>query len=156
VFFDRKVSKSVCSRVLRKIGWSWKVPTNFQLAKYSLKNVARYLSFIEWIQGVVDWSKLKFCDEAHIVPQKIGNQKVLGLVNKRVYTKDATLHQASSSISIITSLDVHQAISLFVDYQEESNTQWDFVEFVLTACEKGFLQKRTNPNNFANIVERIL
>jgi hypothetical protein len=96
---------------------------------------------MEWIQGVVDWSKLKFCDEAYIVPWKIGNQKVLGLVNKRVYTKDTTLHQASSSISIITSLDVHQAIPLFVDYREESNTQWDFVEFVLAACEKGFLQK---------------
>jgi hypothetical protein len=133
--FEWKVTKPVASRTLQKMGWSWKVPTNFQIAKYNSHNIARYLAYLEWVQSIEDWSTLKFCDESHIVPHKIGNRKVLGLVNQRVYTRDSTLNQASSSITVMTFLDPDQLIPLWVDYREESNNQWDFLEFVLGACE---------------------
>jgi hypothetical protein len=63
--FEHQVSKSVASHIVCKLDWSWKVPTTFQIAKYNLE---RYVDFLEWIQSVDDWTKLKFCDESHIVP----------------------------------------------------------------------------------------
>jgi hypothetical protein len=52
--FERKVTRSVASHTLKKMGWSWKVPTNFQIAKYNSHNIARYLAFLEWVQGIED------------------------------------------------------------------------------------------------------
>jgi hypothetical protein len=74
------------------------------------------------------------------MPRKIGNRKVLGLVNWHVYTWDSTLNQANSLITVMTSLTPKRFILLWVDYCKESNNQWDFLEFVLGACEVKFLQ----------------
>jgi hypothetical protein len=105
---------------------SWDGFGKIQIAKYNSRNIACYLAFLEWVQGIENWFTLKFCDESHIISQKIGNQKVLGLVNQCVYTRDSTLNQASSSITIMISLDLDQPVPLWVDYREESNNQWDF------------------------------
>jgi hypothetical protein len=112
------------------------VPTAFQINKYTQQNLIRYVSFLQWVQ-TADPRKLKFCDESHVVPRKLANRKVCGLVNKRVYTRDATLHQANGSISLMTSLDPSNPI--FLDFRTDSNTQWDFVAFVLSACALHFL-----------------
>jgi len=63
---------------------------------------------------------------------------VLGLVNKRVYNRDSTLQQPNASVTLLTSLD--NLGPIFFDYREQSNTQWDFVDFVLSACENGALR----------------
>lgn len=137
--FDRQVSRSVASRVLIKMGWSWKVPTRFQIAKYSVVNLERYVDYLEWVQSVEDWTQLKYCDESHIVPQKLTSRKVLGLVNRRVYVPDSTLNQARASITLMTSLTEDDGIPFIFNYRIESNDQWDFLEFLLTACENGSL-----------------
>jgi transposase len=138
--WNRRVSQSVCNRTLQQMGWSWKVPTKFQIAKYQPKILLRYVDFIEWIQSVEDWTHLKFCDESHIIPRKIGS--VLGLVNQRVYLRESTLNQASASLTILTTLTpLESGLPLFIDYREESNTQWDFLEFVISACESKALKR---------------
>jgi hypothetical protein len=45
--FQKRVSKSVASRTLQKMGWSWKMPTAFQITKYSQTNLVRYIDFLE-------------------------------------------------------------------------------------------------------------
>jgi hypothetical protein len=62
---------------------------------------------------------------------------MLGLVNKRVYMQDCTLHQPAASVTIMTSLN--ESWPLLLDYREQSNTQWDFLNFVLAAAEMDFL-----------------
>lgn len=47
--------------------------------------------------------------------------------------KDSTLHEANGSITLAT-LDPGGPILL--DYRTNSNTQWDFVEFVLYASRR--------------------
>jgi hypothetical protein len=74
--FERQVTKSVCSRTLQKMGWSWKIPVCFQIAKYSILNLERYCDFLEWIQ-TMNMSKLKFADEAHVIAKKLSSRKVL-------------------------------------------------------------------------------
>jgi hypothetical protein len=38
--------------------WSFKIPTTYQIHKYSVANIENYLMYLEWIQSVVDWSRL--------------------------------------------------------------------------------------------------
>jgi transposase len=83
--------------------------------------------------------KLKFVDEAHVVSRELGTSKVLGLVGKRTYTRERTLNAPSASLTLLTSLV--DEIPFFIDYRIQSNTQWDFADFLLLACEAGYLKK---------------
>jgi len=67
----------------------------------------------------------------------LSKRKVLGLRNSRVYLKENTMREAHASLTVITSITGEEPI--LIDYREESNDQWDFVDFVLYACEKGYL-----------------
>jgi hypothetical protein len=58
------------------MNWSFKVPTSFQIHKYSTENIERYTMFIEWIQSIEDWSKLKFLDEAHFIARNLTKGKI--------------------------------------------------------------------------------
>lgn len=74
--YNRRVSKSVTQRLLKKLGWSWRIPTGFQIQKYTLRNMARYLDYIRGIQKIPP-PKIKFLDEAHIVSKDLHKKKVI-------------------------------------------------------------------------------
>jgi hypothetical protein len=134
--FGRKVSYQCMSRFLQSMNWSWKIPTRFQIHKYNIANIERYFTYVEWIQNQ-EWSKLKFLDESHFVPKDLGHRKVCGMKNQRVYTREETLRDAHSSVTIITSLDPN--IPVYFDYREQSNTQHNFLDFILVAIAENIL-----------------
>jgi transposase len=136
--FDRTVRKSTTKKLLSSMGWSWKVPVEFQLNKFSNDNIARYLLYLDWAKSK-DPTKFKYCDESHVVPRQLGKGKQWGLKSKRIYTRNTLLHQKSSSISIITSLDPLTA-PVYLGYREESNSAWDFFDFISNAVESGFFE----------------
>jgi len=73
--------------------------------------------------------------------QKISQEKkVLGVVNTRTYTKEKTIHDASASLTILCTLDP-TLNPIYFDYRTNSNTQWDFVEFIRCCCSEGYLKK---------------
>lgn len=90
--FERPVHDWTTSRLLKKLGWSWKVPVRFQLRKYTTRNLERYLHYMTAIQQV-NPARLRFLDEAHFVSKQLTNRKVLGLVKDRVWVKQSTLNQ---------------------------------------------------------------
>lgn len=96
-----------------------------------------YLEYLAAIQHFPK-EKIKFADEAHIVSKNLVNRKVLGVVNERSYLKDKTLHDKNASVTILTSLD--PLLPVAVNYRTETNTQWDFVDFVYGCCLSGSLQ----------------
>jgi len=49
----------------------------------------------------------------------------------------ASLHETSASITILTTLDQRRPVVL--TYREQSNTQWDWVDFVIYCCQSGHL-----------------
>jgi hypothetical protein len=65
-------------------------------------------------------------------------KKVLGLVNQRIYTQNTDLHERSASLTILRSLAAGTE-PIYCAYREETNSQWDFVDFVLFCCRKGAL-----------------
>jgi len=89
------------------------------------------LTYSEFQVG--QWRQLKFLDESHFVWKQLETRKVLGLQNKRHYITQNNLHQKSSSITILTSLDKFHPIT--IDYREESNSQEDFLCFLLRLIE---------------------
>lgn len=64
--FNRQVSCKTISRILRSWRWSWKVPSRVQVLKFTLENIITYAAFAVGMQ-YLDWNKLKFLDESHIV-----------------------------------------------------------------------------------------
>ena len=77
--------------------------------------------FLEWVQNYPDVSKIKYLDEAHFVPRQLNKKKVWGLKAKRVYSRDQSLNEKSSSVTILVSLDVHTP--LFYEVRLNSNNQ---------------------------------
>lgn len=136
--FRRDISSIALYRLLKAMGWSWRVPNRFQTNKYTYVNLLYYCSYLQTIQNI-PLEKLKFVDEAHVVSRELGTSKVLGLVGKRTYTRERTLNAPSASLTLLTSLV--DEIPFFIDYRIQSNTQWDFADFLLLACEAGYLKK---------------
>lgn len=133
------ISLSVSNALLKKLGWSWRVPTRFQTHKYTVRNLYYYSQYIQ-VLTAIPLTKLKFADESHIVWKDLGSKRVLGLKGKRTWTRESTLNQPSASLTLLTSLANGPNDPLFfVDYRIESNTQWDFVDFVRAACCNGYL-----------------
>jgi hypothetical protein len=135
--FDRTISDDVQKSLLYNIGWSWRVPTAFQIHKYTLQNMIYYAEFLLEVSRI-PIHKLKYIDEAHIVSKDLGIGKVLGRVNTRTYVKENTLNESNASLTVMTTLTGDQPIVF--SYREESNTQWDFVDFVIDRCVYGDLQ----------------
>ena len=110
------------------MGWSWQVPTQFQIKKYEPDNMIRYLKYLKWV-GQQPWDKLKFLNEAHVVSRELHKKKVLGLVGQRTWLQANTLQEASASVTILTALEPSEPVVML--WRTESNTQWDFLNFVI-------------------------
>jgi len=90
-FFNRRISRSVCSRLLQEMGWSWKIPTKFQIQKYTVENMEIYVDYITTVP-LIDWNRLKFLDEGHFVSRQLDNGKLLWLSGSRNYKCSTSLN----------------------------------------------------------------
>lgn len=135
-FLDQDISTGTTRQFLKEMGWSWKVPTRFQIHKYNTHNLLRYFTYLDGVQQI-PFEKLKFADESHIISKNLTKRKVLGLKAHRIYLKENTLHHAHASVTVMTSLT---GSPIVYSYRELNNTQWNFVEFVLYCCQEGHLQ----------------
>jgi transposase len=147
--FGRPIENWTTSRLLTKLGWSWKIPICFQLRKYTTTNLERYLHYTTAI-AKLDPTKLRFLDEAHFVSKELSNHKVLSLVNHCAYVKQSTLNQKNGTFSrclliivtgtltIITSL---VGPPLVCTYTEETNSAASFLDFILLCCLNGNLKQ---------------
>jgi len=125
------------SKVLKKLGWSWRIPCHFQIMKYTMLNMAKYLDYISSVKNL-DITKIKFLDESHIISRKLHQKYVLGLVNKKTFIKKNDLHEPSGSLTILTSIIKKPIV---FSYRLDSNTQWDFYQFIHFCCTHGYLVK---------------
>ncbi len=99
--FQRRVTRSVLSRILTDLRWSWKVPVHVQLHKFRPENVIRYFTHILNI-AAIPWHKIKFADEAHVVSKQLRSKKVLSLISQRKWVSYQDLHDKSFSVTLLT------------------------------------------------------
>ena len=64
---------------------------------------------------------------------------MLGLVGNREWIVDHTLATKSHSITLLTTLDPHSPTPIHFHIREQSNSQWDFLYFVLLAITRKWL-----------------
>jgi hypothetical protein len=135
--FFRFVAASTLSRILRSWKWSWKVPALVQLSKYKLSNVMYYTQFVNFVQNTY-WPRLKFADEGHIVERALRGKRILSVKGQRKWLKDNSLHAKSSSLTILVSLTDQNPV--YFDFRQQSNTQYDHLDFVWAAVKAGQLK----------------
>jgi transposase len=76
---------------------------------------------------------------AHFVSRSLYRNRALGPVNEKVYTIAKDGLNVSFSMTVLTDVS-NNMVPLFIDIREQSNTQWDFVRFVMSAIQCGYLR----------------
>jgi len=123
-----KINRMYLSRLFRQWHWSFKCPEFKQINKFSASNIRCYVNFLLEIRQI-PWSKLKFLDEAHIAAKDLRAPKGLGPKGKKVFRITATPLDVRYSLTLLTTLS--DPVPIVVDLREESNTQWDFLDFIV-------------------------
>jgi len=141
---DLDVNQKFISRIFKDWRWSLKVPNRVQLRKYTWKNIWKYAMYMCWI-SFADFTKVKFMDEAHFVSRKMVRKTARAPINERVIVMENQNLEESYSLSILvhyerlpTSQD-DSSVSVFAHMRTQSNTQWDFFNFVIDAIFAGHL-----------------
>jgi len=124
-------------KLLHSWNWSWKIPTQFQIQKYSSENLIRYYNYVYWFHNT-PWNKIKFLDEVHFQSSHLVARKTLGAINERVVrVSHASLDERYTATVLLTPQRFDKPLEFFI--RKDSNTQWDFCEFVVNAFEHGAL-----------------
>lgn len=125
------VTKDWVERVFRSWGWTWKKPTHIQIQKYTAENMIYYG---QWLKGIADkpWLHLKFADEAHFVSRDLYRNRVVGPRGDKVFVVQEAQLSLSFSLTLLFDLSrPHNPFHVNIRYQ--SNTEWDFLLFVVDA-----------------------
>ena len=117
--------------------WTRKKPVRHQINKYKLKNILYYYDFLWGIKDI-PWIKLKFLDECHFVSKDSYCSHVHCRKGTNVILLNTPRLDQSFTLTFLTNL-TNVSMPYFVTVRENSNTQWDFVEFVTSAILGGSL-----------------
>lgn len=134
-----KISSSYVARIFRNWRWSWKKPSTQQIQKFTTENIEYYSQWVVLIP-TLPFHRLKFCDEAHFVSRHLYRSRMIGPQGSQLYG----LNQQALSDSISLTLLINPAspaIPFYFHIRAESNTEWDFLLFILSAIEEGHLIK---------------
>jgi hypothetical protein len=121
------------ARIFQSWGWSWHKPTHTQIRKYSAANVEYYAVWIVLILSI-PWIRLKFLDEAHFVSRDLYQQRIIGPRGYKLFLVETAELNLSYSLTLLTDLST-PANPFFLTLRSESNTEWDFLNFVVDAVE---------------------
>ena len=121
------------------VSWHWnrKKPVRHQVNKYKIKNILYYYDFL-WGVKNIPWLKLKFLDECHFVSKDSYCTYVHCKRGTNVILLNLPRLDQSFSLTFLTNL-ANVSMPFFVSVRENSNSQWDFVEFITSAILAGSL-----------------
>jgi len=124
------------SRLFKQWRWSFTRPSTTQWHKYTTENLAYYGDYLCFIR-TIPWGHLKFVDEAHFHRRDLKNRKVIGPTGERHIDVDLGSLNESFSMTLMTTLSPDGPI--IYDLREDSNTQYDFLNFICFLIEEGHL-----------------
>jgi len=146
-FFVRKLQKLEypveyydVRRIFESWNWSWKIPGVQQLHKYTPSNIEYYFTFAVAIR-FLPLVKLKWLDEAHIMPSHLlKGHRVWGPRNERSIIVNGS-SSLTSSFSLTALMTLEESHPIIVDLREDTNTQFDFLRFLLYLLDNNHLQE---------------
>jgi len=107
------------------------------LAKYSDENVKLYYGYLLWVVDI-DLHKFKFLDEVHFVAKDVSRKRALSAIGANVILLREEHFAETYSFTALTSVQ-HSDKSLYIKGRKDSNTQQDFVIFIVEAIDNGYL-----------------
>jgi len=131
------VSTRYVNRLLDTWNWSKKKSIQHQINKYSLVNIQKYYDFVWGIRDI-PWYKLKFLDECHFVSKSCYRTHVWCPVGTNIVFLNWPNLDVSYTLTLLTNL-ANPAEPIWASINDNSNNQFSFLEFVLSACENGVL-----------------
>jgi len=135
------LNTSMIFRQLKKWKFSVKKPFPVQRAKYTADNLLYYAEYIRWFSTLPHYLNVKFLGESHFDGRKFQTRsKIWSPIGDKNNAKinSSTLSE-NYSVSAIIGLQAHQD-PVFLDMRIDSNTQYDFAEFVYAAIINKYLE----------------
>jgi len=132
------VQSSFVYHTLRRWRWSLKRPTRRQLQKYSQGNLLRYVRYVVGIFQI-PIEKIKYLDEAHFVSRELQAKRAWGETGEKTYVLTNANLKTSYSLTVLTRLDSPES-TVVADIRTNSNTQWDFLNFIIYCIQSGSLK----------------
>jgi len=120
------------ARVFKSWRWSFTRPSTTQWHKYTPENLAYYGDYLCFSRSI-PWGRLKFVDEAHFHRRDLKNRKVIGPTGERHIEVDFGSLNESFSMTLMTTMSEDGPI--IFDLREDSNTQYDFLNFLCFLIE---------------------
>jgi len=125
--------------VFESWNWSWKIPTMIQLQKFTSENLEYYFNFAIGVRDI-SLIKMKWLDEAHFMPSRLlKGHRVWNSKSERAIIVDKS-NSLSISFSATALLSLDESHPVILDFREDTNTQFDFLRFVLYILENDYLK----------------
>ena len=131
------VSTRYIDRLLKTWNWTKKKSIQHQINKYSIGNIEKYYDFLNGVRDI-PWYKLKFLDESHFVSKKCYRTYVWCPANQNVIFLNWPYLDVSYTLTLLTNLE-NTTQPFWCTLNKNTNNQFSFLEFVLSACENGAL-----------------
>jgi len=132
------VSVPTLSRIFLSWRWSWKRPDYRQLNKYTTENISYYFTYVMNIISL-PCDKLKFADESHFVSKDLYRDYALSPKGQKVQLIRGGKLSTAYTLTILTDLSTTAPRPVSGKLHTGSNTQWDFLNFVMFCLAEGHL-----------------
>lgn len=135
--FNINISKTWISDVLyHEMGYSKKKSVIWNIGKFTEENVDYYMKFLFFISKQ-DPKKIKVLDESHFDGRSSKVRFGRAKKGKKSYQTNSTPLKEKCSLSLIVALS--ETEPFYYTLREDSNDEFDFLQFILDALEDGFL-----------------
>jgi len=124
------ISLSEICKIFKSWRWSFKKPHRKQFNKYKLDNLLYYREFKYYI-NFIPWAKLKFCDESHFKSKDLCRNQAISPIGETLDIPSSDMNDETFTMTLLTTLDPQSALPFEFDLRVGSNTQWDFLNFVI-------------------------
>jgi transposase len=114
-----------------------------QRNKFNEENVTKYVNFVRFIP-TLNRQQLVYLDESHFNPRKLMDRRGWAPRGRvQVDLNRRPLGAQSLSITLLTTIDRNRPNPIFFTSRRSSNSQFDFLEFLLLARRADFLPPGT-------------
>jgi len=128
------ISRKYLQCIFKEWNFTFHQPSRQQLQKLSIDNILYYPQFLISLQDI-PLEKLKYLDEASFASRKLLKQKILGPADHPFTVFDRTpLSSPTLTITVMTTLSDPDSPIRYT-LHTGSNTQWDFLSFLLDLLE---------------------
>lgn len=133
------ISVNMVHRQLKNWKFSKKVAFPIQRAKYTVKNIEYYAQYVLWFFNLPTFLNVKVLDESHFDGRKLQARKKVWSAKNDKNNAQIAFSDLSENYSITAMISLAEQ-PLYFDIRMDSNTQYDWAEFIYGSVKNGYLR----------------